>query len=111
MASDQDFVEYVVGQMGYAGEISSRLMFGGHTLYCNGKVVALVCDNQLFVKPTNAGRSFIGAVVEAPAYEGAKLSFLIEDQIEDKEWLSQLIRLSENELPMPEPKKKRKNKR
>ena len=108
MASDQKFVEYVVGQMGHVGEISYRLMFGGHTLYCNGKVVALVCDNQLFVKPTDAGRSFIGNVVEAPPYPGAKLFFLIEDQVEDKEWLSQLINLSEKELPMPKPKKKRK---
>ncbi len=108
MASDPDFVEYIAGQMGHAGEITYRMMFGGHTLYCNGKVVALVCDNQLFVKPTDAGRSFIGTVVEAPAYEGAKLSFLIEEQIEDKEWLSQLISLSEQELPLPKQKKKRK---
>jgi len=42
-----------------------------------------------------AGRSFIGNVVEAPAYLGVKPSFLIEDQLEDKEWLSELIELTE----------------
>ena len=82
-------------------------MFGGHTIYCKGKVVALVTDNRLYVKPTEAGRSFIGNVVEAPPYPGAKLSFLIEDQLDDKEWLSQLIGLTEKELPRPKPKKKR----
>lgn len=110
MASDLDFIEFVVDQMQNAGVISCRPMFGGHTLYCEGKVVALVCDNQLFVKPTQAGRSFIGNVVEAPAYEGAKPSFLIEEQLEDKEWVGQLIRLTQEALPAPKLKKKPKKK-
>jgi hypothetical protein len=29
---------------------------GEYAIYCNGKVVALVCDNQLFVKPTEAAQ-------------------------------------------------------
>ncbi len=82
-------------------------MFGEYAVYCNDKVVALVCDNQLFVKQTRAGRAFIGDVIEAPAYPGAKPSFLIEDQIDDKEWLSQLMILTEQELPMPKPKNKK----
>ena len=108
MASDLDFVEFVVDQIQNAGAITCRQMFGGHTLYCEGKVVALICDNQLFVKPTKAGKIFIGDVVEAPAYPGARLSFLIEEQLEDKEWISKLIRLTEEELPVPKPKKKSK---
>jgi TfoX/Sxy family transcriptional regulator of competence genes len=107
MASDLDFIEYVVDQMEDAGVITCKPMFGGHTVYCHGKVVALICDNQLFVKPTQAGRTFIGDVVEAPAYPGAKLSFLIEEELEDKEWISRLIRLTEKELPMPKAKKKK----
>ena len=85
-------------------------MFGGGTLYSKAKVVALICDDQLFVKPTEAGRSFIGDVVEAPPYPGAKLSFLIQDEIDDGDWLTQLIRLTEAELPKPKPKKKKKRK-
>ena len=108
MASDLSYVEFVVDQIEDAGEITFRKMFGEYALYCKGKVVALVCDNRLFVKPTEAGRSFIGNVVEAPPYPGAKPSFLIEDQVEDREWISQLIMLTEKELPMSKPKKKRK---
>ena len=111
MASDLSFVEFVVDQIENAGPISYRQMFGEYVLYANGKVVALICDNQLFIKPTDAGRAFIGEVVEAPPYPGAKRSFLVEDQLEDKEWLSQLVRLTENELPVSKPKKKRKKKR
>jgi len=107
MASDENFVQYVVEQIENAGDISYRKMFGEYAVYSNRKVVALICDNQLFIKPTEGGRSFIGEVVEAPAYPGAKLSFLIEDQIEDREWLSRLIRITEKELPEPKPKKKK----
>ena len=111
MTSDSDFVEFVVDQIENAGAITCKQMFGGHTLYCEGKVVALICDNQLFVKPTKAGKSFIGNVVEAPPYPGAKLSFLIEEQLEDKDWISNLISLTEQELPQPKPKRKPKKKK
>ena len=111
MASDLDFVEFVVDQMGNAGAITSRQMFGGITIYCEGKVVALICNNQLFVKPTKAGELFIGNVVEAPPYPGARSFFLVEEQIEDQDWISSLIRLTEKELPEPKPKKKKKPKK
>ena len=110
MASDQDFVDFVVEQIHDAGAITYRKMFGEYALYCEAKVVALICDNQLFIKPTDAGRSFIGEVVEAPPYPGGKPWFLIGEDLEDPVWISQLIRLSENELPLPKPKKPRKKK-
>ena len=84
------------------------MMFGGCTLYLDGKVVALICDDQLFVKPTRAGREFIGNVVQAPAYPGAKNSFLIEDQLEDGEWLTNLLTVTAAELLAPKPRKKKK---
>ncbi len=108
MASDINFVQFIVDQIGNSESIRYRKMFGEYAIYYNDKVVALVCDDQLFVKQTKAGRSFIGNVVEALAYPGAKLSFLIEDQLEDKEWLRELIALTEQELSMPKPKNKSK---
>ncbi len=105
MATDQEFVDFLVDQMAGAGDVSFRKMFGEYALYRGEKVVALVCDNQLFVKPTAAGRAFIGEPVEAPAYPGAKKSFLIEDAFEDREWICELIRITVRELPAPKPKK------
>ncbi len=110
MASDKDFVKFIVDQIEDAGLITYRMMFGEYGIYCDGKIVALVCDNQLFVKPTDGGRSFIGEVTEAPPYPGAKLSLLIEDKFEDKEWISNLIRITAQELPEPKPKKKKSKK-
>lgn len=108
MSSDKNFVKFIADQIEEAGSITYRMMFGEYGIYCDGKIVALVCDDQLFVKPTDGGRAFIGEVTEAPPYPGAKLSFLIEDKFEDKEWISNLIRITALELPEPKPKKKSK---
>ncbi|MDJ0749070.1 MAG: TfoX/Sxy family protein [Woeseiaceae bacterium] len=110
MPNDQDFVDYVIDQAENGRKLTYRHMFGGTTLYMNGKVVALICDNQLFVKPTEAGRDYIGSPVEAPPYPGAKDSFLVQDEIDDAEWLGELLQITEQELPAPRPKKKRKQK-
>jgi len=111
MASDQAFVEYIAEQLSDECEISFKAMCGGVTFYSKGKVVALVCDGQLFVKPTNAGKEFIGEFVEAPAYPGARPSLLIQEQIEDSEWLSELIAITERELPKPRPKARKRTKK
>jgi TfoX/Sxy family transcriptional regulator of competence genes len=107
MSSDQNFVEFIVEQMADAGNITYRKMFGEYGIYCHEKIVALICDNQLFIKPTESGKGFIGEVVEAPPYPGASLYFLIEDQFEEREWLSHLGKITAAELPMPKPKKKK----
>jgi TfoX/Sxy family transcriptional regulator of competence genes len=101
MASDRHFIEFIADQMAMAGSISYRKMFGEYALYCDGKVVALVCDNQLYVKPTEGGRAYIGEVVEAPPYPGAKMYFQIQDAFENAEWISGLIKKTAQELPVP----------
>ena len=106
MASDQKFVDYVIEQIENAGEITAKKMFGEYGIYSDGKIFALICDNKLFIKPTKGGREFIGDVVEAPPYKGAKPSLLIEDKLEDRDWLSELVRISVKELPPPKPKQK-----
>jgi len=108
MASDKDVIEFIVEQIEDAGEITYIKMFGEYGIYSDGKIFGLICDNKLYIKPTKAGREFIGNVVEAPPYPGAKNYFLIEEQLEDSEWLSELVRLSVVELPLPKPKKKKK---
>ncbi len=110
MASTRNFVDFVVDQLVDVGQITSRSMFGEYGIWVDGKIVGLICDNKLFIKPTEAGRAFIVDPVEAPPYEGAKNSFLIEDKLEDSEWLSHLVRISVKELPEPKPKKKKKKK-
>jgi len=107
VAQGLKFVEYVLDLVSDGCKLTHKMMFGGCALYLGGKVVALICDDQLFVKPTGAGREFIGSVVEAPPYPGAKNSFLIEDQIDDGDWLARLLTLTAAELPAPRPRKRK----
>lgn len=105
MASDLSFVEYVRDQLGGAGDVSFKKMFGEYAVYYDGKIVALICDNQVFIKPTTAGRAKIGSVVEAPPYPGAKPYFLVGDELDDREAMVNLVRITASELPVPPPKK------
>ena len=107
MPSNQDFVDFVIGQLQSTGDITFKKMFGEYALYSGNKIFALICDNKLFIKPTNAGKNYIQDVVEAPPYPGAKPSFLVEERIEDHEWLSTLVKLTVSELPEPKLKKKK----
>jgi DNA transformation protein and related proteins len=77
MSSQKRNVDYLLEQIAAAGNLSARAMFGEYAFYCDGKVVALLCDDQLFVKPTKAGAAFIGKVVEGLHYPGAKPQMLI----------------------------------
>ena len=95
----------MVGQFDEECAVTYKKMFGEFGLYCDGKFFGSICDDRLFIKPTEDGRAFIGNVVEATPYPGARPSLLIEDKIEDAEWLSELVKITARALPMPKPKK------
>lgn len=98
MASAPDFVEFLADQLDADCGVTYRKMFGEFALYSHGRIFGYVCDDQLFVKPTEGGRRHIGAPVEAPPWPGARPAFLIRDQVEDAEWLSELVRVTVREL-------------
>ena len=67
MVQGLEFVEYVTDQVDGSCNLTHRMMFGGCTLYLDGKVVALICDDQLFVKPTRrAGNSLVMSLKHQP---------------------------------------------
>jgi TfoX/Sxy family transcriptional regulator of competence genes len=107
MASNAEFVEYVMGQLS-GGEFLCRRMFGEYGIHMDGKFVACICDNQLFVKPTAAGRDVLVTPKLTPPYEGAGIDYFLIEDVEDKDLLRRLFTASWAELPMPKPKKKKK---
>jgi TfoX/Sxy family transcriptional regulator of competence genes len=111
MSTRKEFMVYVADQMSDAAEIRYRSMFGEYGVYANDKFFALVCDDKLFIKPTNSGRDFIKSPVEAPPYPGAKNYFLIEDKLDDRQYMAELIVRTISELPEPKPKKPRKTRK
>ncbi|MFA6017091.1 MAG: TfoX/Sxy family protein [Patescibacteria group bacterium] len=107
MSTSQLTIDYILDQLASAGEVSARKMFGEYALYCNGKVVGLVCDDTLYIKITAPGKAFVGKYYkEGHAYPGAKVSMMIDEgHIEDHKWLSELIRITAKNVPFPKPKK------
>ena len=100
MATQQNTVDYLLEQLRGAGAVSARKMFGEYALYRNGKLVALICDDQLYLKPTAAGRALADGCVDCSPYPGAKPHILVEgDRWEDAEWLTRIIEVSAEELP------------
>lgn len=98
--------------MADAGDVTAKKMFGEYALYLQGKIIALFCDDQLFIKPTDAGRALLGKVKEAAPYPGAKPWFLISgDRCEDGELLSELARTTAKALPAPKLKAPKKAKK
>jgi TfoX/Sxy family transcriptional regulator of competence genes len=106
LASQQKTVDYILEQSAGAGDVTAKRMFGEYGLYCDGKIMALICDDQLFVKPTEAGRDYIGEVTEGLPFPKANPYFLIDGDLwDDADWLAGLVRVTAADLPVPKPKK------
>jgi len=106
MSSGIEFVEYVCGQLFDVGEITYRKMFGSYGIYMDGKFMALICDDQFFLKPTVVGKAILGTPIEEPPFPGARDWYLIED-LDDSEFLMRLLVATWEELPFLKPKKRK----
>jgi TfoX/Sxy family transcriptional regulator of competence genes len=104
MASSPDTVQYIVDQAGLGRRLASKKMFGEFALYLDGKIVALVCDDQLFLKPTDQAKVFLGRVRLAPPYPGAKDYYLLADELDDPDRLREAMLITAKALPEPKPK-------
>ena len=93
MACSFDFVQYVVDQCSCAGDITVKKVMGDYCIYCDGVVFGFICDNNLFVKVTEAGRAVLNEVVLRSPYRGARDHFYIAD-VDDGDRLTELIRAS-----------------
>lgn len=106
VSSQQKTVDYILEQSADAGTMTVKKMFGEYGLYCDGKIVALICDDQLFIKPTESGSAYIGEVTEGLPFPKANPYFLIDGGYwDDADWLAGLVRATAAELPLPKPKK------
>ena len=106
MACNPDFVQYIIDQCSGAGEIAVKKMMGDYCAYCDGVLFGLICDNNLYVKVTEPGREVLKEIILRPPYDGAKDYFYIAD-VDDRDYLSGLVRETCRELPEPKPKKKK----
>ena len=105
MVSSKDYLEYILDQLSGLDDISYRAMMGEYIIYYRGKVVGGIYDDRFLVKPVKAAKAMMpDADLELP-YEGAKEMLLVDD-VENREFLRELLEAMYDELPAPKKKKK-----
>ena len=90
--------------------LTARKMFGEYALYLDGKVVALVCDDQLFLKPTPGALAALPDCQQGIPYPGAKVHLLVTDALDDPDPVIAALKAIAADLPVPKPKKPKKPK-
>ena len=104
MASSNEYLEYILDQLSTLDDISYRAMLGEYIIYYRGKIVGGIYDDRFLVKPTKSAMTMMpDADMELP-YEGAKEMLLVDD-VENREFLRELLEAMYPELPAPKKKK------
>ncbi|MBQ2669527.1 MAG: TfoX/Sxy family protein [Clostridia bacterium] len=100
MASTKECLEFILEQLSDLEEISYRAMMGEYIIYYRGKVVGGIYDDRFLIKPTKSAVNMMpNADMELP-YEGAKAMLLVDD-VENREFLRELLEAMYDELPAP----------
>ena len=104
MASSKDYLEYVLDQLSSLDDISYRAMMREYIIYYQGKIVGGIYDDRFLVKPTKSAIDLMPDASRELPYEGAKEMLLVED-IDDRDFLNELLNAIVYELPAPKKKK------
>ena len=104
MASSREYLEFVLDQLSALNGISYKAMMGEFILYYQGKIIGGIYDDRLLVKPTKTAKQMMSdALLEIP-YDGATEMILVDD-IDNREFLCNLLKAMADELPEPKKKK------
>ncbi len=104
MTTDASTIEYLVEQAMLGPRLSTKRMFGEYALYVDLKVVGFVCDNLVYLKPSELARPHMVVIDEQPPYPGAKMYWRLGEEIDDRDRLRRLLDATAKFLPPPKPK-------
>ena len=105
MASSKEYLDYILDQLSELDDISYRAMMGEYIIYYRGKIIGGIYDDRFLVKPVKSAMAMMpDASMELP-YEGAKEMILVDD-VEDRDFLSELLESMYDELPAHKKKRK-----
>lgn len=79
MATRRETLEFILAKLRDPRRFVARAMFGEYALYADGKVVALVCDDRLYVKIVPASRALEIHCEKGEPYPGAKPHYVVEE--------------------------------
>ena len=100
MSSSKEYLEYILEQLSDLDDITYRAMMGEYIIYYRGKIIGGIYDDRFLVKPVKSAMAMMSdASMELP-YEGAKEMILVDD-VEDRDFLSELLETMYDELPAP----------
>lgn len=105
MASCQEYLNFIIGQLDTLRDISYKKMMGEYILYYQGKIFGGIYDDRFLVKITRTSKKLMPEAIEELPYDGAKPMLLVDD-VDNKEFLYKLITGVLAELPAPKVKKK-----
>ena len=104
MASSKDYLDFILEQLSELDDITYRAMMGEYIIYYRGKVVGGIYDDRFLVKPVKSAVTMMPEAGPELPYEGAK-EMLLVDNVENKEFLRNLLEAMYEELPVPKKKK------
>ena len=107
MASSKEYLDFILDQLSELDGISWRKMMGEYILYRHCKIVGGIYDDRFLVKPTKSAAEMMPDAGREIPYEGAK-EMLLVDNVENREFLRELLEAMDGELPAPKPGKSRK---
>jgi TfoX/Sxy family transcriptional regulator of competence genes len=102
MASDIDFVNYVIDQIKNVGIITSKKMFGEYLIYANQKPVVLICNNTAYIKMLDCVKPYLENEETGFPYAGAKVHYIVD--IDNSETLSTIVKEIERVTKIPKKK-------
>ena len=104
MASSKEYLDYILEQLSALDDISFRAMMGEYILYYRGKIIGGIYDDRFLVKPVKSAAALMPEAEKELPYEGAK-EMLLVDNVDDREFLRELVEAMYEELPAPKKKK------
>ena len=105
MASSKEYLEFIMEQLSGLNGITSKKMMGEYILYINGRIFGGIYDDRFLVKPTKSATAMMPDADRELPYEGAK-EMLLVDNVDNRDFLTELVTAMYDELPAPKPKKK-----
>ena len=104
MASSKEYLDFIMEQLSGLGNVTCRPMMGEYILYWRGKIIGGIYDDRFLVKPLKSARAMMPDADREIPYEDAK-EMLLVDNVDNREFLTELVSAMYDELPEPKEKK------
>lgn len=104
MASSKEYLDFILGQLSELDNVDYKAMMGEFIIYYQGKIIGGIYDDRFLVKPVKSAKAYMPTASYELPYDGAKEMLLVEN-VENKEYLTNLLIAIYDELPFPKPKK------